>query len=43
MAGLFQPQDPTAMRAVQRMDLSPMQTCSICAAGVGTKSTQMAK
>lgn len=43
MAGLFQPQDPTAMRAVQHMDLSPGQTVLDLCAGVGTKSTQMAE
>lgn len=42
-AGLFQPQDPTAMKAVQHMDLTAGQTIIDLCAGVGTKTTQMAE
>jgi len=42
-AGLFQPQDPTAMKAVEHMDLAPGQTVVDLCAGAGTKATQMAE
>lgn len=42
-AGLFQPQDPTAMLPVRRMDLQAEQAVLDLCAGLGTKSTQMAE
>lgn len=42
-SGLFQAQDPAAMRAVQRMKLTAGQTVIDLCAGVGTKTTQMAE
>jgi 16S rRNA (cytosine967-C5)-methyltransferase len=41
LAGLFQPQDPTAMRPVRRMGLQPGQAVLDLCAGLGTKTTQM--
>lgn len=40
-AGLFQPQDPTAMQPVRNMKLRPGQTVLDLCAGLGTKTTQM--
>ncbi len=42
-AGLFQPQDPTAMKPVKHMNLAPGRTVLDLCAGVGTKTTQMAE
>ena len=41
--GWFQPQDPTSMRVVQEMHLSPGQVVLDLCAGFGTKTTQMAE
>jgi len=41
--GWFQPQDRTAMQAVEQMDLVPGQVVLDLCAGLGTKATQMAE
>lgn len=41
--GLFQPQDPTAMKPVEQMKLQPGQVVIDLCAGVGTKTGQMAE